>query len=102
VANVYATERSTACLDDGAMGIMKLAVMTRATLGHTGHDVVSTPPTIVIYSAILAAALIRVSAPLLSAIYYESLLAAALCWIVAFGAFLAFYGPMLVRARRNT
>jgi uncharacterized protein involved in response to NO len=86
----------------GAMGIMTLAVMTRATLGHTGHDVVSTPPTIVIYSAILAAALIRVSAPLLSATYYESLLAAALCWIVAFGAFLAFYGPMLVRARQNT
>jgi uncharacterized protein involved in response to NO len=86
----------------GAMGIMTLAVMTRATLGHTGHDVVSTPPTIVIYSAILAAALIRISAPLLSAIYYESLLAAALCWIIAFGAFLAFYGPMLVRARQNT
>jgi len=81
----------------GAMGIMTLAVMTRATLGHTGRDTVSTPPTVVIYGAILLAALIRVAAPVLSGIYYQSLLAAAACWIVAFGAFLAVYGPMLVR-----
>lgn len=86
----------------GAMGIMTLAVMTRATLGHTGRDVVSTPPTIVIYGAIVVAALIRVAAPVLSPVYYQSLLAAALCWIIAFGAFLAFYGPMLVRAREGT
>jgi uncharacterized protein involved in response to NO len=85
----------------GAMGIMTLAVMTRATLGHTGREVVSAPPTIVIYGAILAAALARVAAPLLSAVYYESLVAAALGWIIAFGMFLVFYGPMLVRAREN-
>jgi uncharacterized protein involved in response to NO len=85
----------------GAMGIMTLAVMTRATLGHTGRDTVSTPPTVVIYGAILLAALIRVAAPVLSGIYYQSLLAAAACWIIAFGAFLAVYGPMLVRAREG-
>lgn len=85
----------------GAMGIMTLAVMTRATLGHTGRDVVSTPPTIVIYGAIALAALIRVAAPVLSTVYYQSLLAAALCWIIAFGVFLAFYGPMLMRAREE-
>lgn len=86
----------------GAMGIMTLAVMTRATLGHTGRDVVSTPPTILIYGAILVAALLRVAAPVLSAVYYRSLLAAALCWIIAFGVFLAFYGPMLLRARETS
>jgi uncharacterized protein involved in response to NO len=85
----------------GAMGIMTLAVMTRATLGHTGRDTVSTPTTVVIYGAILLAALIRVAAPVLSGIYYQSLLAAAACWIIAFGAFLAVYGPMLVRAREG-
>jgi uncharacterized protein involved in response to NO len=39
----------------GAMGIMTLAVMTRATLGHTGRDVLSTPMTTVIYGAMLLA-----------------------------------------------
>ena len=41
------------------------------------REVVSAPPTIVIYGAILAAALARVAAPLLSTVYYESLVAAA-------------------------
>jgi len=83
----------------GAMGTMTLAVMTRATLGHTGRDVVSTPATTMIYGAILAAAVARVAAPLLPAIYDEALIVAALGWIVAFGGFVVVYGPMLLRAR---
>jgi uncharacterized protein involved in response to NO len=47
----------------GAMGIMTLAIMTRATLGHTGRDVLSTPATITIYGAMLLAALARIAAP---------------------------------------
>jgi uncharacterized protein involved in response to NO len=85
----------------GAMGVMTLAVMTRATLGHTGRDVVSTPATLVIYGDILAAALARVAAPLLSGIYYEILIASALGWIIAFGTFVLIYGPMLLRAKET-
>lgn len=85
----------------GAMGTMTLAVMTRATLGHTGRDVVSTPPTLIIYAAILIAALSRVAAPLLPALYDEMLVLAGLGWIVAFGTFVLVYGPMLLRARRS-
>jgi uncharacterized protein involved in response to NO len=62
----------------GAMGIMTLAVMTRATLGHTGRDVLSTPMTTVIYGAMLLATLVRVAAPLAPGIYYEALLVAGL------------------------
>lgn len=83
----------------GAMGTMTLAVMTRATLGHTGRDVMSTPATTVIYGAILAAALARVAAPLLSDIYYQTLIVAALAWIIAFGTFVIVYGPMLLRPK---
>jgi uncharacterized protein involved in response to NO len=85
----------------GAMGIMTLAVMTRATLGHTGRDVLSTPTTTIIYGAMLLAALARVAAPLTPAIYYEALLVAGLAWLSAFGIFLLIYGPMLVRAKQN-
>jgi uncharacterized protein involved in response to NO len=83
----------------GAMGTMTLAVMTRATLGHTGREVTSTPATTLIYAAILVAALARVAAPLLPGIYYATLIVAALGWIVAFGAFVVEYGPMLLRAK---
>jgi len=85
----------------GAMGIMTLAIVTRATLGHTGRDVLSTPPTTIIYNAMLLAALVRVAAPLAPAIYYEALLVAGLAWLLAFGMFLLIYGPMLVGAKQN-
>jgi uncharacterized protein involved in response to NO len=84
----------------GAVGVMTLAVMTRATLGHTGRDVASTPATMVIFVAILVAAVARAVAPILPAGYFEMLIVAALGWIVAFGAFVLIYGPMLMRARR--
>jgi uncharacterized protein involved in response to NO len=62
----------------GAMGIMTLAIMTRATLGHTGREVISTPATIAIYGAMLVATLARITAPLLPAIYYQALLVAGI------------------------
>jgi uncharacterized protein involved in response to NO len=82
----------------GAMGTMTLAVMTRATLGHTGREVASTPATILIYGAILSAAVARVAAPLLPPIYFEALLVAGIGWLLAYGIFLLVYGPMLVGA----
>jgi uncharacterized protein involved in response to NO len=81
----------------GAMGLMTLAVMTRATLGHTGRDVVTAPSTIVIYVAIVCAALARIAAPLLPHLYYQLLLAAGAAWLLAFGLFVLVYGPMLAR-----
>jgi uncharacterized protein involved in response to NO len=86
----------------GAMGTMTLAVMTRATLGHTGRDVLSTPSTTIIYGAMLLAALARVAAPLAPAIYYEALLVAGLAWLLSFGIFLLVYAPMLVGAKQNS
>jgi uncharacterized protein involved in response to NO len=85
----------------GAMGTMTLAVMTRATLGHTGRDIATTPSTVIIYAAILIAALARVAAPLLPANYEAALVFAGVGWIVAFGTFVLVYGPMLLRARKS-
>jgi uncharacterized protein involved in response to NO len=86
----------------GAMGIMTLAIMTRATLGHTGREVFSTPATIAIYGAMLVAALARITAPLLPAIYYQALLVAGIAWFLAFGIFLLVYGPMLLGAKQTS
>lgn len=83
----------------GAMGLMTLAIMTRATLGHTGRDVLSTPATTAIFGAMLVAALARIVAPFVPGIYFGALLIAGAAWLAAFGLFLLVYGPMLVRAR---
>ena len=48
----------------GAIGTMTLAVMTRASLGHTGRMLSASFATQAIYAAVLAAALVRIAAAL--------------------------------------
>lgn len=79
----------------GAIGTMTLAVMTRASLGHTGRSLVAGPRTTAIYVMVTLAALIRVAAPLFGAYYFVGLSLAAAAWCGAFGGFLLFYlGPL--------
>lgn len=86
-------------LTAGAMAGMTLAVMTRATRGHTGRDLTAGPATIALYVLITLAAAIRVAAPILPISYLAAIHLAALAWIGAFVLFVAAYGPMLVLAR---
>lgn len=78
----------------GLIGTMTLAVMTRATLGHTGRKLTAGRATTAIYAAILAAATFRVAAAF--TLQHAALLtASALLWIAAFAGFsLAFSKPL--------
>jgi uncharacterized protein involved in response to NO len=83
----------------GAVGTMTLAVMTRASLGHTGHELVARIGTQAIYAAVVLAALARIAAALLPASAMALIHVAAFAWIVAFGGFALLYAPMLFQAR---
>jgi uncharacterized protein involved in response to NO len=84
----------------GAIGMMPLAVMTRATLGHTGRPLVASRATEAIYALCLAAALARIAA----SFWYSDLLlhVAAFAWIGAFLGFVFVSGPMLIGATRSS
>jgi uncharacterized protein involved in response to NO len=84
-------------LTAGGIGVMTLAVMTRASRGHTGRPRASDLATTAIYTLILAAAAVRVAAPLLPDLTPALLGVSAALWVLAFGGFAAVYGPMLVR-----
>lgn len=85
----------------GAAGTMTLAVMTRASLGHTGQALTASPATQAIYAAIVAGALARVAAVLLPT-HHDVLLHVAACgWIVAFLGFAVAFGPLLAGSRRR-
>ena len=84
----------------GAMAAMTLAVMTRASLGHTGYPLTATISTRVIYAAAIVAAFSRIGAALLPDLTQNLLLLAAFSWLVAFGGFVISFGPKLVRASR--
>jgi uncharacterized protein involved in response to NO len=83
----------------GAIGLMTLAVMTRATLGHTGRQLVAGPATVVIYGLVFFAALARIGAAIPSSADIALLHVAACAWAAAFGVFAAIYGPMLLGAK---
>ncbi len=88
-------------LTAGAIGTMILAVMTRATLGHTGQALTAGAGTTAIYGLVTIAALARIAVWWLPANYDLLLKTAGLAWIAAFLLFLAIYGPMLLRPRRR-
>jgi uncharacterized protein involved in response to NO len=85
----------------GAAGTMTLAIMSRASLGHTGRELVAGAGTQAIYAAIVVAACVRVASALVPGWTLVLLHIAALTWIAAFGGFAALYGPMLFRERRS-
>jgi len=86
----------------GMVGVMTLAVMTRASLGHSGRDLRATPATNVIYAAVALAAVCRIAALSLGESYLYVLTASAAFWIAAFSGFCLLYGPMLFNLKQNS
>lgn len=83
----------------GGAGVMTLAMMTRATLGHTGRDRLADRATAALYLSANLAAGCRVAAAFIPDAGTVLLMAAGLLWTSAFALFLVRYGPMLVRPR---
>ncbi len=83
----------------GAVGTMTLAVMTRASLGHTGRPLSAGAGTNAIYLLVTTAALLRLMVPLTDA-YSELLLSlAGVAWSGAFGLFAVLYARPLSQPR---
>ncbi len=80
----------------GGAGVMTLAVMTRASLGHTGQKLHASAATQVVYLAALLAVAARIGAALAPAWGDPLLHVAALGWSVAFLGFAVSYGPTLL------
>jgi uncharacterized protein involved in response to NO len=86
-------------LTTGAMGTMTLAVMTRASLGHTGRPRHADRLTVVIYLLVNAAALLRIFAPNAetpTVLTYAVLGLSAIGWSGAYLLYAFHYGPYLV------
>jgi len=88
-------------LTAGAFGVMTLAVMTRASLGHTGGPLTADRATQAVYLLVNLGAALRVASPFLPQHYAALLVVSGLCWGGAFVLFVAGYGPLLLRARRQ-
>ena len=88
-------------LTAGAVGTMILAVMTRATRGHTGRALSADGVTNLIYVLVTLAAIARVAAAF-GADWTTPLLIVSSClWVAAFGLFTLWYGMMLLLPKRG-
>lgn len=79
----------------GGIGTMTLAIMTRATLGHTGRDLRASRATQVSYLLVAAAVLLRLAMVFAPTAGMLLMTLSAAAWVVAFGLFLWVYGPYL-------
>jgi uncharacterized protein involved in response to NO len=79
---------------------MTIAVMTRASLGHTGQALSASGATQAIYAAIVIAAVARICAALDPDHSIPLLMGAGVAWTAAFLGFALAYAPLLCRARK--
>ena len=86
-------------LTTGAVGVMTLAVMTRATRGHTGRPLTAPWGTQMIYVLVNIGALARVTAALLPDAPPLLLASSAIAWSAAFALFAVLYAPLLLAVR---
>jgi uncharacterized protein involved in response to NO len=80
----------------GAIGTMVLAVMTRATRGHTGRALSADWETVAIYILVNIAAIVRIAVAAGKMYTIPFLVVSAGLWIGAFALFVVVYGPMLL------
>jgi len=79
----------------GAIGAMTLAVMTRASLGHTGQALTANRATLAIYLCLFGSVLARFAA----SIHLDLMHVSGALWLVAFAGFVIAYGPSLLRSK---
>ncbi|GAA6208374.1 NnrS family protein [Cognatishimia sp. WU-CL00825] len=84
----------------GAVGLMTLAVMARATLGHTGHALDANGKTVALFVMLLGAVIFRVLSAVLPGDPHLYHVISALLWLLSFGGFAVVFGPKLLQPKR--
>jgi uncharacterized protein involved in response to NO len=84
----------------GAAATMILAIMSRASLGHTGRPLVVSPVITVSYVSLVLAIAVRVFGPALLPMSYSTILmVAGSLWLLTFLLFAVVYIPILLGPR---
>ncbi|QDG79345.1 NnrS family protein [Labrenzia sp. PHM005] len=84
----------------GAVGCMTMAMMTRASLGHSGRPLIAPAPISIAYVLIIAGALVRTFGTQFVEYYTVMFLSGGL-WIAAFSLYLGVYFPILTTPRKQ-
>ncbi|MBK1838216.1 NnrS family protein [Azospirillum sp. YIM B02556] len=92
----------THALTVGAFATLILAVMSRASLGHTGRPLVVSRSTVAAYVLLTVAAVARTASPLLPVEWvWSALQCSGYAWVAAFTLYLVAYAPVLLSPRAD-
>jgi uncharacterized protein involved in response to NO len=83
----------------GAIGTMTIAIMSRASLGHTGRALVAAKTTQMLYALLIGGALLRITAALAPDLPSAFLPIAGFAWAAAFIGFAVTYWTILTGVR---
>lgn len=83
----------------GAIGLMTVGVMSRASLGHTGRALQAGPGTVAVYGALIGAVAARIGAGLMPGAAETLYWISGALWIAGFAGFAGLYGPLMLRPR---
>lgn len=86
-------------LTAGAVGLLTVAVMTRATRGHSGRPLLADTATVIVYALIFLGALMRLILPFTPLSYAAGASLAGVTWSAGMLLFTVQYGPMLLLPR---
>lgn len=90
----------------GSMGGLIIGMITRTALGHSNRPVQAGRVEVAMYVLVQVAAVLRVTAALVPAMYLLSMAGAGVAWCAAFATYVIAYAPILVdlkpRAWRQT
>lgn len=89
---LFSTSSALHALTAGTIGMMPVAIMTRAILGHSGRKLTANPATQMIYVLIFCGALLRVFAEVLPFDYLSVVSASGTLWAGGFILFVFVYG----------
>ena len=93
---------ATHALTAGAAAGMIIAMMVRTTRGHTAMPLRADRVDVACFALVIAAALVRVGAPLFApSLMLPAVVAAAALWSSGFALFAARYASVLIRPRRD-
>lgn len=82
-------------LTAGGIGVMILAVSSRAALGHAGRPLAADHTTTMVYALVILAAVIRVFGP----VEYDALEISGTLWLLGFGLYTIAYWPVWTKPR---
>ena len=85
----------------GAIGMMTLAVMTRATLGHAGRELTAGAGTAALYLLVVAAVFMRLAGGMFPGHAMALWMLSAILWCCGFAGFVVLYGRLLTGPARQ-